>query len=425
MTVTTSAAAALALEPAEPPTGPPVAPARPALKRILFVDDEPQVLDGLRNLLRKQRQRWHMSFATSGRAALEELARAPYDVVVSDMRMPGMDGAELLREVKRLYPTSTRIILSGHAEREAIVRALPVAHQYLHKPCDPDQLRIVVDRACDLQSLLGLPSTRSAILAVVGRLDRLPSTASTYQALTAALDDPHGTVAAIAAVIERDPAMAIKVLQLVNSSYFGLALPVTSIAQAVSFLGLDLIKSLALTAHVFALAERVAIPGFSLTELQSRAVRAARIARKLPDEARRADDAFAAALVHDIGQVLIALGAPEACAAIAAETARTGRPRHEVERELLGVSHAELGAYLLGTWGLPLTIVEAVAFHHRPDAVGEGGRDVLAAVVAADAWVDGAPLSEEAVEVCGGAGRIATWRARVTDDLAHLPPIAP
>jgi HD-like signal output (HDOD) protein/ActR/RegA family two-component response regulator len=411
---------AVALTPA--PT-PPTAALRPALRRILFVDDEAQVLDGLRNLLRKQRQRWAMTFVGSGRAALEELARAPYDVVVSDMRMPGMDGAELLRETKRLYPTTTRIILSGHSEHEAVMRALPVAHQFLHKPCDPEQLRIVVDRACELQTLLGAPDLRSAIGAVLGRLDKLPSTSSSYQALTSALDDPHGTVGAIAAVIERDPAMSIKVLQLVNSSYFGLQQSMTSIKQAVNYLGLELIKTLAMTAQLFARIEAQPIAGFSLPDFQARAIRAARIARKLLTDPRRADEAFASALVHDIGEVLIALGAPEACLRIAAEVQARGVPRDQVERELLGVSHAELGAYLLGMWGLPLAIVEAVAFHHRPAAVSDGGREVLAALIVADAWVDGAPIDQDFLAACGVADRLEDWARRAADELGGPPAI--
>ena len=106
------------------------------MKSILFVDDEQQILDGLKDLLRKQRKQWSMVFALGGQAALDELTQRPFDVVVSDMRMPGIDGATLLTRVKEMYPASARIILSGHADRDSIVRALPVAHQFLNRPCD-------------------------------------------------------------------------------------------------------------------------------------------------------------------------------------------------------------------------------------------------------------------------------------------------
>lgn len=104
-------------------------------KRVLFVDDEQEVLEGLRNLLRRNRHEWDMVFALGGYEALAELSRGTVDVVVTDMRMPGMDGAQLLAQVKTVSPSTARLVLSGHAEKEAILRALPVAHQFLSKPC--------------------------------------------------------------------------------------------------------------------------------------------------------------------------------------------------------------------------------------------------------------------------------------------------
>ena len=115
--------------------------------RILFVDDDVDVLESLRDALRKDRQRWDFAFATGGAAALEELARRPCNVVVSDMRMPGMDGAELLTRVKDQHPTVARLVLSGHAEQEAMERAMRVAQEFLSKPCQIAVLRATIERA--------------------------------------------------------------------------------------------------------------------------------------------------------------------------------------------------------------------------------------------------------------------------------------
>src|SRR4051812_10636605 len=183
-----------------------------AKRRILFVDDEPHVLNGLRNLFRKERHVWEMSFALDGKAALEELAKGPIDVIVSDMRMPGMDGAELLSRVKSLYPQTTRIVLSGHAEREAISRVVSVAHQCLSKPCDAATVRAVIERTCEFQRFLHDESLRNA----VGSLGRLPSLPSSYLELTEAMQNPHADIAEVVRIIENDPAMAVKVLQVVN-----------------------------------------------------------------------------------------------------------------------------------------------------------------------------------------------------------------
>jgi HD-like signal output (HDOD) protein/CheY-like chemotaxis protein len=328
------------------------------MTRILFVDDEPAVLDGLRNLLRKQRKQWQMSFALGGKAALEELEKATFDVVVSDMRMPGMDGAELLRQVKDRYPAVARLVLSGHADQDMVTRALPVAQQYLSKPCDGEQLRGVIERVCGLQALVAGTAVRD----IVGRLDKLPSIPETYVKLTSAIADPDTGTNDIARIVERDPAMCAKVLQLVNSAYFGLSRPLSSVAQATSYLGLDLLKGLALTLNVFASAPR--IPGFSFEQLQKRSIMVARLAKQYVADPKDGEAAFTGGLVHDIGVIILALSIPERFAQVVQLAASTKRPLHEVEREELGASHAAVGGYLLGVWGLPLQVVEAVAYHH-------------------------------------------------------------
>jgi HD-like signal output (HDOD) protein len=355
------------------------------MKRVLFVDDEQQVLDGLRDMLRKQRKHWDMVFALGGPAAVEELEKRPFDVVVSDMRMPVIDGAALLTRVKEQYPASARIILSGHAEREAVVRALPVSHQFLSKPCDAALLQVVVERACELQALLGNENIRQ----VIGKLDKLPSVPQTYWELTQAAARHDVVVDDLAEVVERDPAMVVKVLQLVNSGYFGLPQRITSVRHAASYLGTELLKALALTAHAFGTSEVPAVDGFSLEGLQRSSLQSARLVKRIVTDPKQANDAFAAAMVHDIGQIVLSLGVPEVFGTALRRARVEGRPAHVFEREALGVTHAEVGAYLLGFWGLPLAIVEAVAYHNAPGLLPEGPTQVLAAVHIADALLSG------------------------------------
>lgn len=392
------------------------------MKRILFVDDEPQILDGLRDLLRKQRKQWDMVFALGGEAALAELDRGRFDVVVSDMRMPGMDGAALLQKIKEQYPTTARIILSGHAEREAVVNALPVAHQFLSKPCDAGVLRTVVERACGLQALLQDDNVRS----VIGKVDRLPSAPRTYWALTQAATRPEVGVADLAKIVEQDPAMATKVLQLVNSSYFGLAQRQTSVQQAVAYLGVELLKALTLTAHVFVSAATAGVLELSLDVLQQHSMLAARIAKRLLADKKRAAEAFTAALVHDIGKIVLAMGVPDRFGEALRSARKTARPDHIVEKELLGVTHAEVGAYLLGLWGLPLSIVEAVAYHHQPELVAP--TDSVVAVHVANALshgsVDAPPdpsaggrLNVAFVESSVFGSELPRWRALAEEEL--------
>lgn len=384
--------------------------------RILFVDDEVPVLEGLQNLLRKYRTVWEMVFVSTGKEALECLAQSPFDVVVSDMRMPGMDGADLLNEVKAKYPSSARLILSGHADREAVLRALPVAHQYLSKPCDAELLRQAIERTCALQSRLH----NDPIRAVVGMLAHVPSMPQVYWDLTAILAREDVSVAAVAAVVERDPAMVAKVLQLVNSAYFGLARRITSIEQAVMYLGVQLVRSLALTVHVFG-SMPVSAAGFSFDSLQRNSLWTARLARKLAANPAEGEDAFAASLMRDLGQVILASASPAQFAQAVATAAATGQSLHDVERAAFGSSHAEIGAYLLGVWGLPIALVEAVAYHHVPNESGAESRSLLRAVHAAGALVEwaiaegaGAPATDtldlDFMAATGGLDGLPAWR---------------
>jgi HD-like signal output (HDOD) protein len=401
------------------------------VKRILFVDDDASVLDALRNLLRKRRNEWDMVFAVGGQAALLELGKAAaggaaFDVVVTDMRMPGMDGAELLKHVRDRFPGTARIVLSGHAERDAIVRALPVTHQFLNKPCDAAMLRGVVARTCNLQALLQNETTRS----VIGKLDRLPSPPATYLRLTEAMADPKVTSKLVAAIVEEDPAMTVKVLQLVNSAYFGLAHAATSVGQAVTYLGLEVLRSLTLSAHVFSTAEGTGICRAALDEIQRSSLATATIAKRLLKNRELANDAFTAGIIHDVGRIVIALALPDKHREIGVRARETTRAECSVEQEVLGVTHAEVGAYLLGVWGLPFSIVETTAFHHAPSGAANDAPDVLAAVHLAEAVVHaetaGEPELDRAfLERVGLASEIDAWRAAAADYFARLGAAAP
>ena len=396
-------------------------------KRILFVDDETHILDALRNRLRKHRAEWSMTFAGSGQEALAELEKAPFDVIVSDMRMPGMDGAALLQRVKEVYPTIARIVLSGHAEREAVVRALPVAHQYLAKPCDTEVLRTVIERTCNLQALLH----EQAIRQLVGKLDKLPSVPRVYWELTKAMAREDVGLMQIARIVEEDPAMSAKVLQLVNSAYFGLAQRVVSIQQGVGYLGVELLRSLALTAHVFATMDGVSVPGFSLDQMQRSSLMTARLAKRLVSKSVLADEAFAVGMVHDVGKLVLALSSSARFAEVVRASREGGRPFHEVELELLGVTHSEVGAYLLGVWGLPFTMVEAVAYHHAPSLVTVGEREVLTAVHVADALIASAvaedsghpatdTLDTSFIESIGKSAELPVWQVMARDEVRAI-----
>ncbi len=347
--------------------------------RILFVDDDPSILAGLQNLLYKDRRRWDMTFAGSGEAALEKLHAQPFDVVVCDMRMPGMDGATLLNRVKDASPATARIMLSGHAEREAIVRALPALHQLLAKPCDAATLRATIERSLETEAVV----KNGRVRAVIGTLDKLPSSPAVYAAMSAAMASSSIPLDELAAVVMRDPGLAAKVLQLVNSAYFGSGQKTSSITEAVALLGAEQLRYIGLTAPVFTAMTEDPCPGFSLAARQEGAAAIAALAR-VAVRAELADEAYSGALLHDVGSVVLAAGFPDQYETIL-EAASTDEARLiSLETAAFGTDHAEVGACLLGLWGLPRPIIDIVRYHHRPDDAPAENRAVVLAVRNAD-----------------------------------------
>ena len=351
------------------------------MRRVLFVDDEPRILEGLRRMLRSQRHDWEMAFAPGGEAALALMEASPFDVIVSDMRMPGMDGATLLWRVREVHPEVVRIVLSGHTELSAALRVVPVAHQFLAKPCDAEMLRVAIERACHLKALLSDDSIRRTVTA----LGDLPSVPRTYEALTQALADPDASLQLVAKIIEQDVGISAKVLQLVNSAFFGITHSMTSIQSAVSYLGINTLKSLVLSVEIFrAFKPQKELPGFSLEKLQRHAQLTAQIAARLPVPKHLADIALVAGMLHDVGKLILAWKISSHFESMLAEAREAHCPVHQVEERRNGFSHAEIGAYLLGLWGLPYTVVEAVALHHGPNRVPHQNFDAISAVYAAN-----------------------------------------
>ncbi len=337
-------------------------------RRILFVDDETKVLQGLQRMLRPMRHEWEMSFAESGPAALQTLAEKPLDVVVSDMRMPGMDGVQLLTEVMQRYPQIVRIVLSGQSDRETILRSVGPTHQYLSKPCDAELLKATVARACALQDLL----SDETLKGLVSQMESLPSLPSLYLELMRELESSETSIKKVGEIISKDMGMTSKMLQLVNSAFFGLRQQVSNPAQAVSFLGLDTIKALVPSFHVFSQFDQARSSNPFLNGLWDHSMAvgtyAKQIAQAENQEEKVTANAFAAGLLHDSGKLVLAANLREKYFQIQSEARDKKIPLIEAEQKTLGadVTHARVGAYLLGLWGLPDPIVEAVAFHHCP-----------------------------------------------------------
>lgn len=391
------------------------------MKKVLFVDDELHLLDGLRRLLRPQRKDWDMWFAASGEAALAVMEHADIDVVVTDMRMPGMDGADLLTRIHQRYPKVMRIVLSGHFDVEAGLRAVPVAHQFLMKPCDPGKLKAAIECSSQLHNFLPDEDTRRVISAI----GSLPSPPATCFRLIQAMNDSDSSLSTIGDIVDRDVALSAKVLQLVNSAFFSLPHTVTDVMPALAVIGIDVLKQLVLSAAILRqFHPRRPIQSFSVDEFELHARTSAQIASQLPAEGDALSLRVMTALLHDVGKLVLATYLSEkfeqACRISRSEKCRL----YLAEREVFGTSHAEVGGHLLSLWGLPHAAVDAIAAHHRPApvtaAIGDG-LDLMAVVhissaLAHDCFADTditTPLSQvddDYLRRLGVARQMESWR---------------
>lgn len=388
-------------------------------KAILFVDDESNILSGLKRMLRSMRHDMDFYFAESGPEALEILAAKEINVVVSDMRMPGMDGAVLLTEVMEKYPQIIRIMLTGHADDASILQTIPVVHQFLAKPSDPQSLKEVLTRACALQDLI----TSEQLKILVAGLGNLPSLPEVYAELQEKVKDPECAISDIATIIEKDLAMSTKVLQLVNSAFYGFYKSVESPARAVNLLGLDTVKALVLGFGIFSEMSPAVDKGFSISALWKHSLSIAKFAKEIAlaesSDNTCVDNCFIAGVVHDVGKLLLfsCLGQQYL---EAVETARAkSMSLRQAEQNVFDADHGDVGGYLLGLWGLPGPVVEAATFHNKLDRYPEASFCPALAVHAADVayyllnpsqCVGELPLINHAyLEQAGLAGKFDDW----------------
>jgi len=393
-------------------------------KRILFVDDEPNVLQGLQRMLRSLRDEWDMTFVTNGAEALACLSQTPFDVIVSDMRMPGMDGAQLLTEVMHRHPEVIRIVLSGQANREIVLRAVGPTHQYLAKPCDPESLKALVNQTSALRELL----TDATLKGLVASMKSLPSLPVLFLEIVDALKTPEVSIQHVARIIAKDVGMTAKILQLVNSAFFGLRRRVDDLPRAISLLGFDTIKSLVLSLHVFSQCQQDTLHKYALHTLWDHSFAVgvcARLIARLEKQAQPViDAAMTAGMLHDCGKLVLATNLPELYGQTSTLVQNQNLPAWEAERLTFGATHAEVGAYLLGIWGLPTTIVEALAFHHYPSRSAEKTLSPLTAVHIANAFVheqqtaaaesSSASVDLDYLATLGLADRLPLWREQCT-----------
>lgn len=396
-------------------------------QRILFVDDEQQVLDGLRRSLYRMREQWDMVFAPGGNEALEYMRQMPADVVVSDMRMPGMNGAELLDAIQREYPDTVRIVLSGYSGKELLLRSATAAHQILAKPCDPEMLLAAIKRSIRLRGMLNSP----AILRVVDRLESVPVLPSVYHDLMDAIGREKIPMSEVGSILRRDVGLTSKVLQIVNSPFFGLRREIDDPSEAVVYLGLETVRAIVLRLGAFSLFDPSHLAEFDIEAIEGHSLRvgtgARRICSRLGLSQAAQGHAFAAGLLHSVGILILAKEMSADLRQVFLMARESGCSLEDAEVDVFGTTHMQLGGYLLGLWGLPDAVIEAVMFHTNPEEASEPGPSPLTGVHIANAldhehhpregaWLPSLQMSY--VERLNLAEHIPVWRTIVFEDAA-------
>ncbi len=356
-------------------------------KRILFVfaNEKPSTIEGIRQILARRQNEWEVVFVTSGSEALQAMKQKPFDVVLADFHLPAMSGVELLKKISELYPGTVRFLQTEEADRKVILESTGIAHRTINKPCNPETLRSFLTTSVGLRDILG----REELHARIASIGSLPSPPELYNRLLNELQSDTVSIKRIAAVISEDISLTAKILQMINSAYFGLSRRVDSVSQAVNMLGLEAVRGLVLTAGAFSQFDFPPLRRISIEGIFGHSLSVGTLARKIAEDLglprSTCDEALMAGMMHDIGKlIMLTHFRPELEEALKLADDNS-IPLYEAEKKVLKVTHSEIGTHLLSLWGLPDAILEPVALHHDPEKMPIPQRSSLTAVHLADA----------------------------------------
>lgn len=335
-----------------------------AVRRILFVDDEQMILRSLKRLFFDSE--YEVFFAESGEEGLRILATTSIDLVVSDMRMPQMNGHQFLRKVKAAYPSTTRIILSGYADEKTVMDTLidGSSGMYLSKPWSGHDLKKIITQIMEAREVY----KKLSLLEFVNKLDNLSLVTGVYQSVCI-LMDRDAEIREIAEVIETDPGVCLSILRVINSAFFNIK--TSSVARAISLLGLTAVKSIVLSCALSQATKLQVLP-FTGEKLAQHACATNRLMLRIYSELLQKplpENLSTAGLLHNIGVVMLSVYFPDAYTQVLQKFIRQtagGVSLNALEEEAFGVTHAELGGYLLDWWGFPYANVECALFHNEP-----------------------------------------------------------
>jgi putative nucleotidyltransferase with HDIG domain len=349
-------------------------------KRLLFVDDEPVLRELYLTLGQALGHGHEVHTAASGPQALKLLSESRFDVVVSDLAMPEMDGIEFLNEVVQEFPESARIVVSGFADRLKIAECLTIGHRFFSKPLNFKVLSALLKRICKYSYLVSDERIRRMVCGNAA----LPTPPETYLRLSDILNSPYADMDEVGKVVQEDPGLSTKLLHIVNSAQFGISRQIVTPSEAVQILGIEVLKALMLGVKAFSFYDENPFVKTTFKDLWNHSLQVAVGARKLAVAEKLSPEAceecFLAGLLHDIGKLILAANAEGQYKLVLDLSTKAALPLHQAEIGIFTCTHAQIGAYLLALWGVPDSVIRAVELHHSLDRAKVTGFDALLAV---------------------------------------------
>lgn len=355
-------------------------------RRLLLVGDGPKGLQGLKALAAGLGAHWEIVGASALPEAQECLNSGAFDAALSELRIAGANGLQFLNYINENSPKTQCFVLADLSDKQAVTKCVGTSHHYLATPCDSQTLRAALDRAFSLDSWL----MNERVKKFIAQMQKLPSIPSLYFQVVKELQSPTSSLETIGNLIAKDLVMTAKLLQLINSAVFGLRRQIANPTEAVLCLGAETTKSVLLLAHTFSYFDKIKSVSFSVESLWEHALATGSLARSIAHHQNAPldtiEECFTAGLLHDIGKLVIACNLTSDYIKVIHSAHRQKKALWQVEEETFSVTHAEVGACVLGIWGLPVSIIEAVALHHCPSRFLSKGFSPLTAVHVANVW---------------------------------------
>ncbi|HUD49605.1 MAG TPA: HDOD domain-containing protein [Candidatus Baltobacteraceae bacterium] len=398
----------------------PAESARATSWRVLFVGADPLWLGQIKGDIGFLHPDW-LCLEVPEISAMEYMDWRLASAVVIDGRSAG--AREWLEQARKERPSLNCLIRCDVSEKPVAEVWKGLGYPMLASHSDASTLVSSLRRNLRLMEWRADP----AIQRLLPSLRKLPATPRLFLQVTEELRSSNGSLEVVAQLIRQDPVMSAKMLQLVNSVFFALHREVSDTLDAATILGTERLKSLILLAGIFTQYHEAEGVCPSVEALLAHSIQVGVYARAIAftqtRDAATAEAAFTAGVLHDMGKVILAGNLPGSYMEVRKLRVAKSLSDDAAELEIFGATHANVAACLLASWGLPLAILEAVAWHHEPERSSEKAFCLLAAVHAANAFAhegEGAPaqLHQEFFERIGLAESCGRWRRRFGVDEA-------